>query len=284
MNQLFNVMDIFLFKENKMILITGHRGVVGRIILDQVEMFKGKTWIGYDILDDLRDDILDVDRMTKVMKEYHVHKVIHLAADVDLSASIKQPARFAATNYLGTRRVVEAMRKAGIDKIVYASTNSTEFSTNPYSDSKQRAEDYLLGLDDIKVSVVKLDSVLNSNGKDYYVTRGSLLDNLIRTKYGKIKKAKIYGNYYRNFLTVKDVAELFEQAIQSDSGMFICEEPIVLRNLDFVNHFMEIFGEIEFSRCKAREFESEIEHEVEYQRLSDFRNSLKTIAKMKHKF
>lgn len=53
-----------------------------------------------------------------------VHVVFHLAALADIVPSIMHPAKYFRTNVDGTLRVMEAARKAGVKRLVYAASSS----------------------------------------------------------------------------------------------------------------------------------------------------------------
>ncbi|MEG2265302.1 MAG: NAD(P)-dependent oxidoreductase [Acinetobacter sp.] len=264
-----------------MILITGDKGIVGQILVDELPYLKKKAWSSFDIKSDIYEDLLDSMIMGKIMKERRVKTVIHLAAVTDLTASLKTPAVYSAINYLGTRRVVVAMRWAGVKRIVYASTNSSTFSDNPYSNSKKRAEDYLLAQEDLEVSVIRLDSVINTHSKDYRVRRGSMLDNLLRAHHGKIKKVSIFGNYFRKYMLPKDVVDIFQEAMTGEGGIYECKNPIVMRNRDYADYFVEVFGKTKIGYTEPREFEAELDIEPRLSRTNEFIDALKLIATKK---
>ena len=53
--------------------------------------------------------------------------VFHLAAQVDVRASVADPERDARTNILGTINLLEASRQAGVHRIVYAASGGSRY-------------------------------------------------------------------------------------------------------------------------------------------------------------
>ncbi len=59
-----------------------------------------------------------------LLKSYKLNFVFHLAGLADIVPSINNPLKYFKTNVLGTLNVLEAARKAGVKKLVYASSSS----------------------------------------------------------------------------------------------------------------------------------------------------------------
>ncbi len=59
----------------------------------------------------VRADIVDIDEMRRIMREYQIDGVIHLAAESHVDRSIKDPFTFARTNVMGTLSLLQAARE-----------------------------------------------------------------------------------------------------------------------------------------------------------------------------
>jgi len=69
-------------------------------------------------------DIREQAALQKVMEDYQVEAVIHLAALAGVRPSIQHPAAYVDVNISGTLSVLESMRYAGVRKLIFASSSS----------------------------------------------------------------------------------------------------------------------------------------------------------------
>jgi UDP-glucose 4-epimerase len=70
-------------------------------------------------------DIADTDRMAEVMREHRTEAVMHFAALASVPDSIADPDGYYRVNVIGTKNVLDAMRRAGVPRIVFSSTAAT---------------------------------------------------------------------------------------------------------------------------------------------------------------
>ena len=102
---------------------------------------------------DLRDGDLDA-----VLGDFRPDVVVHEAAQASVPASVHDPVYDANVNVVGTVRLLEAARKCGTRKVIYAATGGAMYGTpqylpiderhpvepmSPYAASKAAAEQYL---------------------------------------------------------------------------------------------------------------------------------------------
>lgn len=59
----------------------------------------------------IKADIVDIDRMREIFREYNINGVIHLAAESHVDRSIKDPFTFARTNVMGTLSLLQAAKE-----------------------------------------------------------------------------------------------------------------------------------------------------------------------------
>lgn len=77
----------------------------------------------------IEGDILDFDTLNKAVAEHDA--VVHLAAHTRVRESIKNPKENQTVNSIGTFNVIEAARKQGADKFVFASSNAAVGEQKP---------------------------------------------------------------------------------------------------------------------------------------------------------
>lgn len=126
-------------------LVTGAAGFIGSHVVDAL-LARGDRVVGVDNFDSYYDpsikwanidrarrnrnfmivegDIRNLDLMERLMRDYGVSAVIHLAARAGVRPSIDNPLLYQSVNVEGTNVVLEAMRRAGVKRIVFASSSS----------------------------------------------------------------------------------------------------------------------------------------------------------------
>ncbi|KRF55252.1 UDP-glucose 4-epimerase [Bacillus sp. Soil768D1] len=104
----------------------------------------------------IQKDLLDREEMESIFKQISPHVVVHLAALPGVAYSIEKPLKYVDYDIKATINVLEASGKAGVSKIVFASSSSVygnqsgpfkEEMANgkvisPYAASKYSAESY----------------------------------------------------------------------------------------------------------------------------------------------
>lgn len=70
----------------------------------------------------IEGDLLDVDVLAAVFRDHHIDAVMHFAARSLVGESLQQPALYFRNNVTGTLNLLDAMREAGVDKLVFSST------------------------------------------------------------------------------------------------------------------------------------------------------------------
>lgn len=118
----------------KNILVTGGAGYIGshtcKILKDL-----GYNPVTYDHLGRgfektvkfgplVRGDISDQIRLVGAIRDHEIHAVIHFAALAYVGESVSDPALYYRNNVTGSLALLESMREAGINKIVFSSTCS----------------------------------------------------------------------------------------------------------------------------------------------------------------
>lgn len=146
------------------IMVTGGAGYIGSHMVEQL-VDRGDE---VTVLDDLstghadavrgaklvRGDIADVSLTSKVLTEHRTEAVVHFAAFSLVAESVADPLKYYARNVGGTVALLNAMREASVQKIVFSSTAAVygnpqrlpidedhpKEPTNPYGSSKLAIE------------------------------------------------------------------------------------------------------------------------------------------------
>ena len=146
------------------VLVTGGAGYVGSHACKALaaaghtpvtydSLVRGHEWaVKWGPLE--RGDILDRARLDEVFASHRPDAVMHFAAFAYVGESVADPARYYRNNVVGTLTLLEAMRAAGVDSMVFSSSCATygapavlpitedtpQQPINPYGASKLMAE------------------------------------------------------------------------------------------------------------------------------------------------
>ncbi len=164
-----------------------------------------------------RGSILDSLILNKIFKEHNIDIVMHFAAKVVVSESIKYPEEYNKTNVLGTKVLLDAMKDNDVNKIIFSSTAavygepkspicSEETKTlpiNPYGKSKLEAEKLIQEYSNKYNIKYLIFRYFNVAGADESLELGLKKENIthlipivVETSIGIRKKVNIYGNDY----------------------------------------------------------------------------------------
>lgn len=125
------------------ILITGNSGYIGShlsqiISKKDIEIYGlDKNVPKFNILTHFQEDIRFDSNHWKA-SDIEFDCVIHLAAEVSVSESVKTPTNYYLTNTLGTLNCIEKLK---FKNFIFASTGAAEGLDSPYGISKRMAED-----------------------------------------------------------------------------------------------------------------------------------------------
>lgn len=187
----------------------------------------GKLYVG-----DLRDsDFLDT-----VFTENQIEAVIDFAAFSLVGESVVEPFKYYDNNVFGTLRLLEAMKRHDVKKIVFSSTaatygeaeripieeSDTTLPTNPYGETKLAVEKMLKWAEvayGIKYVVLRYFNVAGAHesgqiGEDHS-PESHLIPLILQVPLGKREKIMIFGDDYptkdgtciRDYIHVMDLAD-----------------------------------------------------------------------------
>lgn len=235
------------------VLVTGAAGFIGSNLVGRL-LEDGKRVVGVDDLStgslaNLADarrrhagrfefDRLDIRQggVAPLVERLRPEVIYHLAAQVDVRRSVADPMHDAAVNVLGTIAVLEAARRGGVRKVVYASSigsygEPTEaqlpvdesFTTpalSPYGASKRVAMDYLATYEELYGLEWTALTLANVYGPHQTTTgEGGVVATFIGRMLGG-QSCTIYGDgeQSRDFVFVDDVVHAFVLASDRADG------------------------------------------------------------------
>ncbi|MEM1672058.1 MAG: NAD-dependent epimerase/dehydratase family protein [Archaeoglobaceae archaeon] len=201
-----------------MILVTGSAGQIGSYVLESFENAYGVDLKPFKDLPILIGDLRDYEFVKRVVKGADI--LIHLAAQVSVEKSWKDPVFDLENNVIATINLLRASLDFGVEKFVYFSSAAVygnpvylpideEHQKNPispYGVSKLFAEQYCrLFSDKIDIFILRPFNVFSErmNAEDPY--SGVIAKFIARAK--KKQPLVIYGDgkQTRDFVHVKDV-------------------------------------------------------------------------------
>jgi UDP-N-acetylglucosamine 4,6-dehydratase len=112
-------------------------------------------------------DVRDQQRLERAMES--VETVIHAAALKRIEVGAYNPDEMVKTNVLGSQNVIEAARRAGVQKVLLVSSDKAFEPVSPYGQSKALAESLFLAANDMspygpRFAVTRYGNVAGSTG------------------------------------------------------------------------------------------------------------------------
>lgn len=210
-----------------------------KIALSRVEQITGKQIKAYEA------DVSDEPKMEKILKTEKPECVIHFAGLKAVAESVAKPVEYYRNNINSTLSLVEAMRVAGVKKIVFSSSatvygedNKPPFTeemqkgvcSNPYGWTKWMQEQILsdvASVDDISVALLRYFNPVGAHesgliGEDPQGIPNNLVPYISQVAVGKREKLTIFGNDYdtpdgtclRDYIHVMDLAVGHVKAVE----------------------------------------------------------------------
>ncbi len=238
------------------ILLTGGAGYVGSACLRWL-LSHGHDPIAYDDLSQgnvaavpeassrlIKGDIIETDRLAEVLRQYGIEAVMHFAALASVPESIADPEAYYRVNVVGTKSVLDAMRTAGVRKILFSSTAATygfetemplredspQFPETPYGTTKLAAEWLIKDYARAYQLGYTLLRYFNASGADPDGNFGEdrrheshLIPLILQVAAGRRSKVLIYGSDYptrdgtcvRDYVHTADLAQAHHRAVEA---------------------------------------------------------------------
>ena len=236
-------------------LVTGGAGFIGSTLVDRL-LAEGHT---VDVVDDLSTGSLVnlADARATAGHQLTVHQmdirspevvelmarrlpevVFHLAAQADVRVSVADPVFDADVNVIGTLRVLEGARRAGVGRVVFAASGGTLYGEpdaselplkeslphrplSPYGVSKKAAIDYLVAYREMHALEFSALALANVYGprQDPHGEAGVVAIFAERLLRGEQVTIFGDGEQTRDFVYVDDVVDAFVRAATKGGGL-----------------------------------------------------------------
>lgn len=244
------------------IMVAGGAGYIGSHVVEAL-IEEGFSPVIYDNLSTghiesvpegvpfVEGDIHDTALAERVMREHGIDGVIHFAASSLVGESMTDPAKYYRNNVEGSLCLLEAMRSAGVNKVVFSSTaavygepdevpikeNSRLQPTNVYGRSKLMIEQMLADYDmayGMRYAALRYFNAAGASlardiGEDH-TTETHLIPLVLKTAQGVRDKISVYGTDYptkdgtciRDYIHVCDLAKAHVLALKHLLGGGMC--------------------------------------------------------------
>jgi UDP-glucose 4-epimerase len=143
------------------VLVTGGAGYIGSVVVEEL-LAQKHTPIVYDNLSKghrqsvapgaelVEGELVDQQRLERVLTKHEIEAVMHMAADSLVGESFRNPAKYYGNTVVAGLSLLEAMRSARVSRIVFSSTaavygeperqpireSDATLPTNPYGETK----------------------------------------------------------------------------------------------------------------------------------------------------
>ena len=241
----------------KNILVTGGAGYIGSHIIEILIKKNKNVFIidnlttGYKKLINKKAkffklDILNTEKLKKIIEKYNIDSIIHLAANLIIGEGERKPKKYYKNNVKGTQSVLNSIKKTKVKNLLFSSTaavykdgmyrvteNSIVKPKSVYGKSKLRAENLIkskckkLG---INYGILRYFNIVGASSSGKYGLI-NISDHLFKNFSTQVMKKKpilkIYGTDYntpdgtciRDFIHVSDIAEIHEKVLNKVNNL-----------------------------------------------------------------
>jgi UDP-glucose 4-epimerase len=234
------------------LLVTGGAGYIGSVVAHQLLQAGHETVVldnlskGYEGAvpegaRHLRADLLDAEEVRGALS-VGFDGVLHFAALSLVGESVEQPERYYRNNVCGTLNLLEAMREAGVPRLVFSSTaavygepeevpipeSSPTVPTNPYGASKLAVDQLIgavAGIRDFAAVSLRYFNVAGASGRfgEAHDPETHLIPLVLRAAAGVRDSVRIFGTDYatrdgtavRDYIHVEDLGRAHLLALEA---------------------------------------------------------------------
>jgi UDP-glucose 4-epimerase len=235
------------------LLVTGGAGYIGSIVAKQLvqaghdvavldNLSRGHRAAVPDGTEFLEVDLLDAEATAAALAGRKFEGVLHFAALALVAESVKSPELYHRGNFVASLNLIDAMRAAGIPRLVFSSTcavygepdevpirETTPTSpVNSYGNSKLAVDRMISdecrahGLGAVSLRYFNVAGASGECGEDHY-PETHIIPLILQAATGKREKFSVFGTDYdtpdgtaiRDYIHIEDLAEAHLLALES---------------------------------------------------------------------
>jgi UDP-glucose 4-epimerase len=235
------------------ILVTGGAGYIGSVVTEQLveqdhavlvfdNLSKGHRDAVVDGAEFVQADLRDYAEVLRALRTFNADAVVHLAADSLVGESMTDPAKYYANNVVAGLTLLNAMKAAEVDRVVFSSTaavygeperqpieeTAPTQPTNPYGETKLALEHALrwhyeaYGIASLSLRYFNAAGATERNG-ERHSPETHLIPILLQAAGGESGPVIIFGDDYptrdgtcvRDYIHVQDLARAHVVALES---------------------------------------------------------------------
>jgi UDP-glucose 4-epimerase len=234
------------------ILVTGGAGYIGSVVTEEClgaghrtvvldNLVKGHREMVHPDADFIEADLTDRADVTRILTENRIEAVIHMAAFSLVGESVQEPGKYYQNNVVAGLSLLDSMRDAGVNKIVFSSTAAVygepdkqpiqetdrHEPTNPYGDTKLAFERALASYDNahgIKYASLRYFNAAGASARcgELHDPETHLIPLVLQAAMGQIPHVQVFGTDYptrdgtcvRDYVHVIDLAQAHILALQ----------------------------------------------------------------------
>lgn len=272
------------------VLVTGGAGYIGSVVVEEL-LNDGHDVIVYDNLSKghrasvapeaefVAGDLLNQKLLTDTLKNGQVDAVIHMAADSLVSESVAQPAKYYRNNVVGGLSLLDAMREAKVQRLVFSSTaavygeparqpiseDDPTAPTNPYGATKLAVENALAWYEDaygLRYASLRYFNAAGATDRcgEWHDPESHLIPIVLQVAAGTRAEVQVNGDDYstRDGTCVRDYIHVVDLAKAHVLALRILSERSAIYNLGCggdgysVREVIEIAQEVTGKKISAK--------------------------------
>ncbi|MGH9348031.1 MAG: UDP-glucose 4-epimerase GalE [Vicinamibacterales bacterium] len=243
------------------VAVTGGAGYIGSVVCEELaaaghdvlvidNLSKGHADAVLESAAFVRADLIDRETVTRALREFGAHAVIHLAADSLVGESVADPGKYYRNNLAAGIALLDAMLGASVRRLVFSSTaavygepvkqpieeSDPKQPTNPYGETKLAFEHALRwyavahGLSSISLRYFNAAGATGRFG-ERHSPETHLIPLVLDAAAGRLPCVTIFGDDYptrdgtcvRDYIHVDDLARAHVLALEPLGRAGVCE-------------------------------------------------------------